>query len=66
MKIYEYSTDKQNKICYIFRDDVFLGAVWIDKTGAWNPNYLEGVKYLPINSALKLLGYPGSENFVIE
>ena len=66
MSIYEYSTDKQNKICYIFKGGNFLGSVWIDATGAWNPNYLEGVTYLPINSALKLLAYPSAEGFVIE
>jgi len=65
-KNYTYNPDPSG-ICYIYNSNgKFLGAVWIDKTGAWNPNYLEGTTYLPINSALRLLKYPGAENNEIE
>jgi len=65
-KNYSYKPDPSG-ICYIYDSaGEFIGAVWIDKTGAWNPNYLEGVSYLPINSALRLLNYPGAENNTIE
>ncbi len=58
----------EGSVCYIYSisDNEFVGSVWIDNTGAWNPNYVEDVTYLPINSALRLLGYPESENNTIE
>lgn len=33
---------------------------------SWTPRYEDGVKYLPINSALNLLGYKPAKDFEIE
>ena len=32
-----------------------LGSVIIDEDRVWTPHYTDGIKYLPINSAIKLL-----------
>ena len=63
---YLYKVDKH--ICYICtaNKEIFLGSVTIDKSGAWTPHYQEDVKYLPINSALNLLGYEPAKNSTIE
>lgn len=34
-----------------------IGSVELDETQAWTPRYYTGTTYLPINSALRLLGY---------
>lgn len=67
-KNYEYVTDKENRVCYIYPRGGLpcIGAVGIDKTNAWSPLYLAETKYLPINSALRLLDYSGSTHAEIE
>lgn len=53
--MYNFNYDHENKKCDILMGDSLLGSVWIDETGAWNVDYEDGVKYLPINDALKYL-----------
>lgn len=53
--------------CLIYdTNNNYLGMVVIDSTNAWTPYYSVGVKYLPINSALKVLGYKQNEGVEIE
>jgi hypothetical protein len=64
-KNYEYKVDQH--ICYIWdKSGNFLGSVTIDKTNAWTPHNEEGVMYIPINSALHLLGYEAAKDCAIE
>ena len=74
-KNYIYTILETEKQCLIFsagNSGYYLGRVWIGKTGEWNVEYsknelgLPFVDYLPINSALKLLGYVPAQNHNIE
>jgi hypothetical protein len=64
---YGFGIDFSNSYCSIFDYQLsslgkYIGRVWIDHTGAWNAEHgiVNGRKvgYLPINTALKFLGYP--------
>lgn len=44
-------------VCLIYKNEILQGSVNIDSTGAWNVKYTDGVRYLPINTCLQLLGY---------
>lgn len=42
------------------------GYIKLDKDNVWTPFYADGIKYLPINSALKLLDYESTKESEIE
>lgn len=63
----KYIYMKDGAKCMIFDLDAnYLGSVSIDGTNAYTPHYEEGVTYLPINSALKIMGYKPAESVEIE
>ncbi len=62
-KLYRY--DIEGKSCYIYNGKL-CGVVFISGDGEWSVQYADGVKYLPINSALKLLDYTSAKDYVIE
>lgn len=65
-KNYSYNANTLG-ICYIWSNKgEFLGSVWVDQHGGWNTAYEDGVKYLPINSALNLLGYMSCQDVELE
>ena len=65
-KNYSYNVNTQG-ICYIWSNNgKFIGSVFNCGVDEWKPAYEDGVKYLPINSALKLLGYMACQDVEIE
>lgn len=54
-----YTYEVKGNICEIYKNlsQEYLGSVKLDSSNAWTPFYQPDTKYLPINSALCLLGY---------
>lgn len=63
--VYEYMPIN-GWLCLVYKNEALQGSVYLDKTGAWNVKYTDGVKYLPINTCLQLLGYNREEENSVE
>ena len=53
---YELNVSQDKKSCDIYRKNKWLGKIRIDDSGEMRIDYAEGILWLPVSSALALLG----------
>lgn len=58
--VYEYMAI-DGWLCLVYKNEILQGSVHLDNTGAWSVKYTDGVRYIPINTCLQLLGYNREE-----